>query len=291
MTGAGTATADVPAGRLEAEARSVNHRFLKVSLHLSPSLSSLEPAAEERVRSRVERGHVTVSLRFARSAKAAVAAFQVDTALAAAAAKRLTALAKACGLAERPKLSDLMKVPGVVAEAGSEGLPPAVEKAAMKALDGALDALVLARAREGAHLAGECRAILSRISAARERLAALAPGVPKAYRDRLSARIQALLEGSGVEPDPAHLAREVATFADRCDVSEEIARLASHLDHAEALLSQGGAVGRKLDFLVQEFHREANTTGSKSQDPAMTSTVIELKADVERLREQVQNFE
>ena len=291
MTGAGTAQVDVPAGRIEAEARSVNHRFLKASIHLSPSLSSLEPAVEERVRSRVERGHVTVSLRFSRSAKAAAAAFHVDAVVAAAAAKRLTALAKACGLEEKPTLSDLLKVPGVVSEPGAEGLSPAIERAAMKALDGALDGLVTARSREGAHLAGECRAILARIAAARTSLAARAPDAPKAYRDRLAARIATLLEGSTVAPDPAHLAREVATFADRCDVTEEIARLASHLDHAEALLSQGGAVGRKLDFLIQEFHREANTTGSKSQDPEMTATVISLKAEIERLREQVQNFE
>ena len=291
MTGAGTASADVPAGRVEAEARSVNHRFLKVSIHLSPSLSSLEPTVEERVRARVERGHVTIGLRFSRSAKAAAAAFHLDAEVAAAAAKRLAALAKHCGLDEKATLADLLRVPGVVTEAGAEGLPPAVEKAAMKALDEAIDGLVASRAREGAHLAGECRAILSRIAAARASLAARAPTVPAAYRDRLAARIALLLEGSNVAPDPAHLAREVATFADRCDVAEEIARLASHLDHAEALLRQGGAVGRKLDFLIQEFHREANTTGSKSQDPEMTATVIAVKADIERLREQVQNFE
>ena len=148
---------------VEAEARSVNHRFLKVSIHLSPSLSSMEPAVEERVRSRVERGHVTISLRFTRSSSAVAAAFSVDAALAATAAKRLTALAKSCGLSDKPTLSDLLRIPGVVADSSAEGLSAAIEKAAMKALDGALDALVAARSREGAHLAGECRAILSRI--------------------------------------------------------------------------------------------------------------------------------
>jgi uncharacterized protein (TIGR00255 family) len=291
MTGAGTCVVDVASGRFEAEARSVNHRFLKVSLHLGPALSSLEPAVEERVRGRVERGHVTVSLRYTRSSKAAAAAFHVDEEVAKAAAKRLTALAKACGIEGGVTMRDLLSVPGVLGDAGSDGLEAPVEKAATKALDGALEALVSSRATEGRHLAAECRGILARVSAVVERLGKKAPELPKAYRDRLAARLSTLLAGSDVAPDPAALAREVATFADRCDVTEELARLAGHLRHAEELLAAGGAVGRKLDFLVQEFHREANTLGSKSPDPDVTALVVELKADVERLREQVQNFE
>ena len=291
MTGAGTATVDVPAGRVEAEARSVNHRFLKVSTHLSSALCALEPAVEEAVRALVERGHVTVSLRFSRSPSAAAAAYVIDEKAAAAAAKRLKSVAKACGLPAEIALRDVLSVPGVVRDAGTDALGAGVEKAALSALSQALEALRGSRAREGAHLAGECRAILARVAAARERLAKSSSGAPAAYRDRLTARLSALLDGSGVAPDAATLAREVAAFADRCDVTEEIARLASHVDHALALLREGGAVGRKLDFLVQELHREANTTGSKSADPETTAVVIELKADVERLREQVQNFE
>jgi uncharacterized protein (TIGR00255 family) len=291
MTGAGTAVVDVPAGRVFAEARSVNHRFLKVSVHLSPALASLEPAVEERARTRLERGHVTIGLRFTRSKKGAAAAFRLDADAAAAAAKRLKAVAKAAGIEGGVTLRDLLALPGVVEGADDEELPAAVERAATKALDGALAALVASRAGEGARLAAACRELLSRIAAAVERLAARAPALPGEYRDRLQARIRSLLEGSATEPDPAALAREVAAFADRCDVTEEIARLRSHLAHAESLLASAGAVGRKLDFLAQEFHREANTLGSKSPDAAATATVVELKADVERLREQVQNFE
>lgn len=291
MTGAGTCAVDVPAGRIEAEARSVNHRFLKVSLHLSSALSALEPAIEERTRAKVERGHVTIGLRFTRSSKAAAAAFQIDEAVAAAATKRLQALATACGLTGGVTLKDLMTVPGVVQDAAGEAVDEAVEKGALAALEGAIDALTASRAKEGGHLADECRAILDRVAAAAKRLEARAPELPKLYRDRLTARLATLLDGSGVAPDPAQLAREVAGFADRCDVAEELARLSAHLSHARDLLAGGGAVGRKLDFLIQEFHREANTLGSKSPDAEMTAVVIELKADVERLREQVQNFE
>lgn len=292
MTGSGNCTVDTPAGRVEAEARSVNHRFLKTSIHVGGVLASLEPTIEEKVRARVERGHVTVSLRFLRSSKAAAAAFQLDDAVAKAAAKRLRKLAKDCGLpASALTLRDLLAVPGVVADEPADGPPPGLEQAAGAALDGALDALVAARRKEGRHLAGACRAILARVAAVRGQLLARASDLPKAYRDRLAARIATLLEGSGIAPDPAQLAREVAAFAERCDVAEELARLDAHVSHLDGLFARDGAVGRKLDFLVQELHRETNTLGSKSPDAAMTALVVELKADVERLREQVQNFE
>jgi uncharacterized protein (TIGR00255 family) len=291
MTGLGHHAVETASGRFEAEARSVNHRFLKVSAHLPPGLQSLEPVVEERTREHVERGHVSVGLRFTPSARAAAAAFRVDEAAMAAAAKRLKALARKHGLEGGVTLRDVLGAPGVVADARDEAMASQAEKAATKALDGALEALVAARAREGAHLAAECAAILDRIEVAVGALAARAPEVPRAYRDRLAARLASLLEGSGVAPDPAALAREVAAFADRSDVAEEIARLRTHVAHARELFAGGGAIGRRLDFLVQEMHREANTVGSKSQDAALTSTVIDLKADVERIREQAQNFE
>lgn len=292
MTGAGTASIDTPAGRVDAEVRSVNHRFLKISAHVASALAALEPEVENRVRAAVERGHVTASLRFTRSSAAAAAAFHVDTTVAKAAADRLRELAAAARIdAGEITLRDVLLVPGVLADASASGLPSGVDSAALSALDAALASHRASRAREGAHLADACREVLARVSALVARLRERAPGLPAAYRDRLTARITALLAGSGVAPDPAALAREVATFADRCDVAEELVRLDAHLAHAATLLAAGGAAGRKLDFLVQEFHREINTLGSKSPDPAMTTLVLDVKAEVERLREQVQNFE
>ena len=292
MTGSGNGVVDTPAGRVEAEVRSVNHRFLKTSVHVGGVLAALEPLVEEKVRARVERGHVTVSLRFTRSSQAAAAAFQIDDGVAQEAARRLLRLAQDCGLgAGAVTLNDLLAVPGVLVAEGHDGPPPGLEQAATKALDTALDAFVAARRKEGRHLAGACREILARVAAVRTKLLARAPDLPKAYRDRLAARIATLLEGSGIAPDPAQLAREVAGFAERCDVAEELVRLDAHLHHLDELFARDGAVGRKLDFLVQELHRETNTLGSKSPDAEMTALVVELKADVERLREQVQNFE
>jgi uncharacterized protein (TIGR00255 family) len=290
MTGIGTTVVETPAGRFEAEARSVNHRFLKVSVRLPLALESLEPSVEERVRARVERGHVTVGLRHTAPPGASAAVARVDEDAARAAAARLRALADALRLDGGVRLRDVLLVPGVLASPAAGGADDATRDAALAAVDGALAGLVEARAREGERMARECLAILDRIAAATERVAARAPEVPLLYRDRLEARLASLLEGSGAAVDPAHLAREVAGFADRADVTEEVARLRAHEAHARERLAAGGS-GRTLDFLVQEMNREANTIGSKSPDAALSAVVVEMKADVERLREQVQNLE
>lgn len=303
MTGSGSCGVDGEQGRVACEVRSVNHRFLKTTVHVGGVLSALEPEIEDRVRARVERGHVTLSLRWVRSARAAAGALRLDLDVAQAAAEALRAAARACGLPpEAVTLREVLDAPGVWAESGGETLPDEVAEGARHAIDGALAALVEARRREGAHLAGVCRELLDRIAATRAQIAARAPTLPGLYRDRLAARIATLLrgpglEGSGVAPDPAALAREVAGYADRCDVAEELARLDAHLAHLRETLAaggagaKGGAMGRRLDFLVQELHRETNTLGSKSPDAELTALVVEMKADVERLREQVQNFE
>jgi uncharacterized protein (TIGR00255 family) len=291
MTGLGARVLETAAGRFEAEARSVNHRFLKVSIRLPPALEALEPVVEERVRARVERGHVTVGLRHTPSSGSSATALRIDEEAAAAAAKRLRALGKRLSLDGGVTVRDLLQVPGVVSDARADAMDDRVSAGATAAVDGALEALAESRAREGAHLAKECGEILDRIERAAAAIAERAPDVPKAYRDRLSARLATLLEGSGATLDPAHLAREVASFADRTDVTEEVARLRAHVAHARTILGDGGSAGRRLDFLVQEMNREANTAGSKSPDAALSTIVIDLKADVERLREQVQNLE
>ena len=269
MTGAGTCVVDVPAGRFEAEARSVNHRFLKVSLHLGPSLSSLETGIEERVRGKVERGHVTVTLRYTRSSKAAVASFRIDEDVAKAAAKRLKALAKSCGVEGGLTLRDLLTVPGVVVEAGGEGLEAPASRRPRRRRSTARSTRCSPRARP--------KAATSRASAARSWPASRAwspssrrwrPELPRTYRDRLPARIATLLEGSGRRARPRARSRARSRPSPTAATSPRSSRGSSgHLEHAEELLAEGGAVGRKLDFLVQEFHREANTLGSKSPGP------------------------
>jgi uncharacterized protein (TIGR00255 family) len=288
MTGAGTAAIDDPSlGRFEAEARSVNHRFLKTTSRAMGPLPPLDGALEDLVRSRVERGHVTVTVRWS---PAATGLARVDDRAFEAAAERLSDLAARHGLAA-PAVGEVLSVPGVVAEARSAEESANAATRATEAVGRALEEMEASRTREGEHLRQEMRALLDAIAGATDAIARCAAEVPDAQRKRLESRLQELLASTGVAVDPAQVVRECALLADRSDVREELARLGAHVDHARGLLAEGGALGRRLDFLVQEMHREANTIGSKSSDLDVTRAVMDLKTHVERLREQAQNVE
>lgn len=290
MTGSGAFVHEHALGRFEAEARSVNHRFLKTTWRAQGPLPDLALEVEERVRARLTRGHVTLTLRFTpnRDARGAPA---LDATAFAAAAAELQGLARAAGL-PAVTAADVLHVPGVLASAArTEPEGAGVSAAALEAVDGALAALETARTREGQALSRELLTLLASVESAGRELATRAAEVPKAWQQRLRSRLDELLKGTGVALDPAALAREVAAMAERSDVREELTRLSAHVEHAREILARGGSVGRPLDFLAQELSREANTVGSKANDLALTRTVIALKADVERLREQVQNLE
>ncbi|MHC5012036.1 MAG: endoribonuclease YicC domain-containing protein [Planctomycetota bacterium] len=261
MTGSGSAALDHEIGRFEAEARSVNHRFLKSSVRLAGSLPPLEAPVEERIRARIHRGHVTLFLRL--RAAAGGRAAELDAAAFGAATERLKTLAREHGLPE-PTVGHVLRTPGLFAEPRAGGENDDLNQAALACADAALDELVGARHREGTLLVAEVRRLLARLSENLQAIDARAAEVPSAAKERLHARLAELLDGSGVAPDEAQVAREAALLADRADVREEIARLQAHLVHAEELVDTGGAVGRRLDF---------------------------AKADVERQREQVQNLE
>jgi uncharacterized protein (TIGR00255 family) len=289
MTGSGSFAVDAPVGRVEAEARSVNHRFLKTTLRAHGPVPNVEAAVEESVRRHAERGHVTVTLRFVPTPGQG-APPAIDERAFASAADRLRSLAKAHGLGP-VQAADVLAVPGVVLEAAGRGEDEPVAEACVRAAEGALAALAASRGREGVLLARELALLLSRVESAAKAIEARAPEVPAAWQARLLARLKELLEPTGVAPDPAQVAREAALMAERADVREEVARLLAHGEHGRQVLREGGPVGRRLDFLVQEMHREANTIGSKAGDLDLVRLVMDLKADVERLREQVQNLE
>lgn len=289
MTGAGTFAVETALGRIEAEARSVNHRFLKTSVRAHGPLPPAAALAEDIAKKHLRRGHVTIHVRLRPAASDASTARIDDTAFAAAVAK-LRALASEHGIGE-VRARDVLAVPGVLGESRSETDEAALAAALGEAIEGVVAALQASREREGALMAAEVGELLDRIAEAGRRLAARAGEIPAAFQARLQKRLEDLLKGSGVEPDPAQLAREVAALAERSDVREEIARLEAHVTHARELLAAGGAVGRRLDFLVQELHREANTVGSKANDLDLARVVLDLRAAVERLREQVQNLE
>ena len=289
MTGSGSFTSESDVGRFDVEARSVNQRFTKITVRTFGPVPQLDGRVDEQVRRGITRGHVTVVVRY-HAPGGAGSTSRIDAEAFAATAARLTALAQEHDLGKL-RIGDVLGFPGVVTDARASEDTDAVDAALDAALSGAVSELVASREREGASMAMEIERLLASMETAVASVEEHAAEVPAAYKQRLESRLAQLLEGSGTMVDEAQVARECALMADRADVREEIARLQAHVKHARELLAAGGPLGRRLDFLVQEMHRETNTIGSKANDLALSRGVMDLKSDVERLREQVQNLE
>lgn len=288
MTGFGAAAVEKAGLSLRAEVRAVNHRYLQLKLRLPSELAFLEPEVERAVRQRVERGALTLSV--AATAGAALSAPQVDVAAARVYKQKLERLARELDLPPVVDLALLAGLPGVIGADMDEGQLQREERLLHQAVAGALDALDEMREREGAALARDLQRSAKSIAALVRRIEKRMPQVVRAHHEALKQRVSELMDGRSGLSD-ADLARELALIADRLDVTEELTRLGSHIEQLGVLLEKSGAVGRQLDFLVQEFLREANTIGSKCSDAQAAHLVVELKTWIERLREQVQNIE
>lgn len=288
MTGFGRGQGEGDGLRVVVEVKSVNQRGLDVKTRLPKEIAGLEPLCLAAVKKVVVRGRVDV----------AAAVERVDVAAQrplfdAAAAERL--VDEILAFARRrpavaPTLTagDLLRVRDLVV-AGDEDLAARARPVLGTALDAALADLTTSRDVEGRGLEAEIRARLDAAHALVGQLRAATADAPKRQREKLRARLAA--EGVADDVDPARLAAEIALLADRLDVAEELARLEVHLGHFRRLLADEDAVGRKLDFLCQELMREANTTGSKVADAPAAHLVVDLKAEIERVREQAQNVE
>lgn len=288
MTGFGTGTATAGNESLTVELRSVNHKFCEVKVRLPRELSALEGSLQKIVKDRLARGAVDVSVRRASRTATGVVP-QVDLALAREYRRAWGELAKALELPDTVTVRDMATQMNVIRlEEPQVGLEDA-GKAAESALLIALEALGKMREKEGLALLADLSGRLGLIAQWVDEVKVLAPKAIDLYRTRLSERIAELSKGLAV--DPQRLAQEVAFFAERTDVAEEMTRLASHLEQFNELLSSKEPSGRKMDFLVQEMHREVNTTGSKSQHADISNRIMQLKAELERIREQVQNVE
>lgn len=288
MTGFGTGRARAGEEELSVEVRAVNHKHLEVKVRLPRELTALEAAVLKAVRARCVRGAVDVGVR--RSASTASGAVPtVDQAMAQAWREALRAVARAVELADVPTAAQIANQPGVVRMEEPVTDLAVAEGALDRALAEALDALVAMREREGRALESDLSTRLARVATLAAEVAALAPRTVEAYRARLHERVAELLKGAPV--DEARLVQEVALFAERTDVAEEATRLQAHLDAFRGFLGASEPAGRRMDFLVQEMHREVNTTGSKSQSTEISTRIVELKAELERIREQVQNVE
>jgi uncharacterized protein (TIGR00255 family) len=285
MTGFGRAVVDTAAGRgrLRVEIRSVNHRGLDLKIRAPQPDAFCEAEIGRAVRAAVERGSVTVHVR----EEAATARTGVDEARAKEVFAALVKLSGELGLGGAPSLEAVAAFMSTAGGAGLEG--EALWEALRPGIDKALAELVATRKREGTALAEDLGGRIARLRELVAQIRAAAAALPERFARRIEERLAALKGQAGFEP--ARVAQEAALMAERLDVSEELVRLDTHLGHLAELVRAPGAVGRKLDFVVQEVGRELNTIGSKAQDAGVAALVIEGKAELERLREQAQNVE
>lgn len=284
---AGTEATQGRTDRLTVEIRAVNHRFLDVRVRAPGTLPDLASRIETLARERLSRGRFDINVRLD---GAAVAAMSIDHDRA---RSVLTALAKL-----RDELAPSAELPLTLLGAVPDLFVPsldrardALDEAVTSAFAAALASLDAMRLREGLSLSDDLMRRLATIRRLMEGIAERAPLVVKAYEKKLKDRAARLRLATHVEVDPGRLEQELAMFADRVDVAEELTRLESHSAHFATLLARTDAVGRRLDFLLQEMAREANTIGSKCQDVLIAHAVVEVKAEIERMREQVQNVE
>ncbi|HXQ26651.1 MAG TPA: YicC/YloC family endoribonuclease [Candidatus Acidoferrales bacterium] len=293
MTGYAHAQAVENGFGLRVSVRSVNHRFLDLHLRVPEGFEPVEPRIRQIVRERVRRGHLDVTVRYELAGPAAVG---VNQDVAAAYLQAVNGLRKQFGIQAEPDLASILRLPGVIGPPGAslDEEIARLEAVVARCLTEALDKLDRMREQEGDALRQDMSGRLTSIASLAARVEALAQSARPAYARRLESRLKELLGDAQI--DPARLAQEAALAAERSDVSEELARLASHVRQFESLLTSASDVGKKLDFLLQEMQREANTLlsktpGNEAESLEITRLALEIKSEIEKLREQVQNIE
>lgn len=293
MTGYGRFSAASAAGTVTAEIKTVNSRFLELNFRCDGVSAAGEDAARQKIKESISRGKAYISLSFNRSkggkpVRAALNAPLLE--------EQIRVLREAQSLPgvkkEKLRVADLLALPAPWIELSQETISEEeAAELAGKAMEGAIAELKAMRRREGAALAEDLKA---RIEFLRGKLSVLKDNQEAAaaqYEERLRERIRTLLEGTGFAPDEGRILEEVAVFAEKTDYTEELVRFESHLTQFTEAIEGSGPAGRKLDFLLQEINREVNTMASKANDLTVVDTVIAVKAELEKVREQVQNLE
>lgn len=288
MTGYGKGTAFRDGLTVTAEIKTVNHKFFDWSIKMPKGFLFVEDDAKRAVAAEVQRGHVDVYLTVERDAGVADD-YAVDGNLALKYVRTAENLAESTGVQYDVTVSSLMKNPDIVSLKAAEIADETAKSVVLEALSEALVGLVAMREKEGVTQVADISAKLDAIESALGEIASVAPQVVADYRAKLAARIREAL-GDNL-PEESRIATEVALFADKCAIDEEISRLTAHIEAMRAHLKSTAPVGRKLDFLVQEMNREANTIGSKANDLRITERVLAIKNDIEKIREQAQNVE
>jgi uncharacterized protein (TIGR00255 family) len=292
MTGYGDASAQLAGVHYFVEVRTLNNKYFKASIRLPEALQSLEAEMESRLRERISRGTVTVTVRTTDTSESA--AYEINAKALGRYLEQLHMLPQVKSGEVKLDAAQLLGLPGVLQPPSDE--EDRLDKARgvfMPLLDKAVAALLAMREREGQVLVDDLRSHQGYIAERLALIAQRAPGVVADYQLRLKTRIDTMLHGTDASVDPADLIREIAVYAERTDIAEEIKRLSAHLDQFASLItgSDGKPIGRTLDFLAQEMLREANTIASKSPDAAISRSTVEIKGAIDRIKEQAQNLE
>ena len=290
MTGFGDASSSDAGSVYSVEVRSVNNKFLKTSIRIPDRLATLEPEIEQIVRASISRGSVTVTINCTDTDEGAAQEINGP-----ALRKYAQQIADSIGAPiESVSVAQLVNLPGVLGPPSDEESRLGRARAAIRPLvELALDHLVAMRTREGVALHDDLTGHLDVISERLDQIAEIAPRVITDYQTRLKSRMESLIAQAGAEVEQAELIREIAVYAEKTDIAEEIARLCEHLIHFKDLLNDDSdrPLGRTMDFLAQELLREANTIASKSPDAKMSRLIVEIKGAIDRIKEQVQNAE
>lgn len=289
MTGFGKCFLSENGRQVRVEAKSVNHRYLDISIRAPHLLNAAEQAVREAVKDYAARGHIDITIAYASEREGAGKAV-VDMARVCSYVDAAKQIAQYTGLDNHLPMAAILQMPDVVSFETSDEEARLAAELAVRAVRTACEEMAASRAREGRALWSDISERARHLQVLSARIRDRCPAVVAEYAERLSGRIRELAQ-PGIEPDAQRVSQEVAIFADRCDMTEELTRIEAHIHQLLSSDTGSGARGRALDFLAQELNREFNTIGSKSQDSIISSSVIEAKAEVEKIREQIQNIE
>ena len=287
MTGCGTGKVSRDSWEVTVELKTVNHRYLDLAMRLPRNLNFLESCLRDGIAAGLKRGHVEVFINVRNTEKGA-SRVEIDRELAESYAEAALQLADLTQDGSKLSVRDLLSLEGVATVTETEMDQELLLVLCAEATAEAVKQVTEMRDREGAHLREDLLYHLDASATLREKILERAPQVPEEYRARLTAKIESLLQEA---VDPQRIAQEVAMMADRCAVDEELARLESHIAQMRVYLDTKGEIGKKMDFLIQEMNRETNTIGSKASDAEIARYVVDLKSEIEKMREQIQNVE
>lgn len=288
MTGYGQADCEVAGVRLHVEIRSVNHRFLELTTRMPTGWGAMEEEVKSVLRRHLKRGKVNVTLTVD-GELASRRELDVDWELADSLIQAAQSLQERYGLVQPVTLTDLLQHPHILQLDEAKVSPEEFRGPLLETVESAVQSLLQMRWREGKSLADDLLDRLNKLEQLTREMEERAPQVVVQYRERLRERLTDFLDAAVLDQD--RILAEAALFADRADIAEELTRLKSHLDQFREALHRHDAVGRRLDFLIQEMNREVNTVGSKAHDAENGSRVVECKSELEKMREQVQNVE